>query len=338
MGEMLMKKLKKQLLNLLSIHGVSGDEKRVRDYLKPILNSTMDSVVVDHYGNLLADKKMGDGNGATVMLSAHMDTVRAVLEDREIYDEDGIISSSKGALGADDRAGIAIILAVIRNLKKIDFNGHLKIAFSREEEIGCKGADQIDKDWYKDVDLAIVVDRRGARDIVVGCGMAFCSDSVGYFMENVSQLADMDWKCTEGGISDAMTFSSNGINSINLSAGYMNEHTDKEYVILDNMRDTARLILQTFAVINQFYKGFRDVGYENSWVQSWYKGQKSYYNYPNYYEDSYDDDIWAEQQDDKNGDIFVYELAGDVILQQGDNEIIMSRKTLRGLVDQLLNA
>ncbi|MEL0642581.1 hypothetical protein V6260_18530, partial [Pseudoalteromonas aliena] len=88
---------------------------------------------------------------------------------------------------------------------------------------------KIDPDWYKDVDLAIVVDRRSNRDIVAGCGMAFCSDAVGYFMEDVSKMADMDWKCVEGGISDAMVFAENGINSINLSAGYMNEHTANEY-------------------------------------------------------------------------------------------------------------
>lgn len=330
-----MKNLRNQFIELLNIHGTSGNEKPVRDYLKPILTELMDNVKVDDYGNLLADKKCGDGNGATVLLSAHMDTVKGVLADRELIEtEDGIIMSNKGALGADDRGGIAIILTVLRNLDKLNFNGHIKVSFSREEEIGCVGASKIDPDWYaNDTDLAIVVDRRGNRDIVVGCGMAFCSDSVGYFMEDVSKMADMDWKAVEGGISDAMVFAEHGVNSINLSAGYMNEHTVNEYASLKDMRDTVRLILQTIAVINQFYKTFEAVPRENKWVKSWYhKG-----NY-NYYEDVFEEEhVWAEETD-LNGDVYVYDVGTGIVIQQGNQEIILSRESVKSLIKQLNGA
>jgi len=329
-----MKNLRSQFIELLNIHGKSGNEKPVRDYLKPILTELMDNVKVDDYGNLLADKKCGDGNGATVLLSAHMDTVKGVLTDRKLIEtEDGIIMSNKGALGADDRGGIAIILTVLRNLNKLNFNGHIKVSFSREEEIGCVGAGKIDQNWYANVDLAIVVDRRGNRDIVVGCGMAFCSDSVGYFMEDVSKMADMDWRAVEGGISDAMVFAENGINSINLSAGYMNEHTVNEYASLKDMGDTVRLILQTIAVINQFYKTFEPVPSENKWVKSWYyKG-----NY-NYYEDSFEDGyVWAEETD-LNGDVYVYDVGANIVIQQGNQEIIISRESMKSLIKQLNGA
>ncbi len=330
---MSLKKLRKQFLNLLDIHGVSGKEGRVRDYLRPILNSIMDTVTIDKYGNLLADKIYGDGEGATIMLSAHMDTVKGVLENREIIEtEDGVIMSNKGPLGADDRAGIAIILTVLRNLNEVGFNGHVKVAFSREEEIGCVGAKNIDVNWYEDVDLAIIVDRRGSRDIVVGCGMAFCSNHVGDFMENVSRMADMEWKCVEGGISDAMIFAEEGINSINLSAGYENEHTNSEYVVLKDMKDTVKLILQSFAVVNNFYKGFGEVPSENNWVKSWWYGQGKD---SQYYEDVFGDDIFLEQCD-LNGDVYVYEAYNNIIVfEQGDNEIILSRESLRSIMSQL---
>lgn len=325
-----MKQMRKQLIELLSIHGVSGNETNVRNYLKPILEKSMDKVMVDNYGNLLAEKKIGNGEGATVLLSAHMDTVRGVLADRELVEKDGVIKSSKGALGADDRAGITVILTVLRNLEtSTNFNGTLKIAFSREEEIGCKGADRIDPRWYENVDLAIVVDRRGNRDIVVGCSSAFCSNEVGYFMEDVSILCGMDWQCVEGGVSDAMTFSSNGVNSINLSVGYRNEHTENEYVVLDDMADTVRLIVQTFAVINTKYNTFGEVPNENEWVQSY---SKYYKNYGFQYEDVY----YAETSDD-NGDVFIYEVGKEVIIQQGENEILLSRQSLKDLMKQLKN-
>ena len=334
---MLMKTMRKQLMELLDIHAVSGNEAPVRDYLKPVLSKLVDSLKVDDYGNLLGDLKCGDGKGATVLLSAHMDTVKGVLADKKIVENNGVIMADKGALGADDRAGIAIILTVLRNLKKLNFNGHIKVAFSREEEIGCVGAGKIDPKWYEGTDLAIVVDRRGNRDIVAGCGMAFCSNEVGFFMEDASKMIDMDWKCVEGGISDAMVFAENGINSINLSAGYMNEHTEREFVVLNDMKDTARLILQTIAIINQFSHTFGEVGYENRWAKSWYgKGNNKYYGGGGYYEDRFEDDIWAEEYD-QNGDVYVYEMGRDVVIQQGDNEILLSRDSLKSLVEQLKN-
>jgi putative aminopeptidase FrvX len=335
---MLMKNLRNKLVRLLNIHGVSGQETNVRKYLQPILEYSMDEVKVDNYGNLLATKVVGDGNGATVLLSAHMDTVKGVLADRELIEKNGRISSSKGALGADDRAGIAIILTVLENINKLGFDGTIKVAFSREEEIGCVGSGKIDPKWYEDVDLAIVCDRRNSRDIVVGCGMAFCSNEVAYFMEDVSKMADMDYKATEGGISDAMTFAEEGINSINLSVGYYNEHTDREYVVISEMKDTTRLILQTIAIINQFVDTFGEVPRENRWVKAWGSSKSgksySYGAYGTYYEDGWNDMIYAEEFD-TNGDVFVYEMGRDVVIQQGDNEVLLSRESLKGLIDQL---
>lgn len=327
-----MNMMKKQLIELLSIKAHSGEEKAVRDYLQPILEKLVDKVIVDDYGNLLGEKICGSGEGAVVLLSAHMDTVKGVLADRTLIEKNGVISADKGALGADDRAGIAIILTVLRNLNKVkSFDGVIKVAFSRQEEIGCIGAEHIDPSWYQDTDLAIVVDRRGSRDIVVGCGMAFCSNPVGYFMEEVSKMADMDWKCVEGGVSDAMVFSQNGVNSINLSAGYYNEHTDREYVVLNEMKDTIRLILQAIAVINEFRYTFEEVPFENRWVRAW--GGKKGKN-KGYYDNFYVDSVWAEEYD-INGDVYVYEIGKDIVIQQGDNEIILSRESLKSLIDQL---
>lgn len=343
-----MKKMRKQLVKLLNIHGISSDETRVRKYLKPILEDMMDVVTVDSYGNLLAEKKVGNGEGATVLLSAHMDTVRGVLSDRKLVEKNGVYTSNKGALGADDRAGIAIIMEVLRNIEMLSFEGTVKVAFSREEEIGCVGSGKIDANWYSDVDLAIVVDRKGNRDIVTGCYGAFCSDAVGYFFEDVSKMQNMDWKAIEGGVSDAMTFAYAGINSVNLSAGYMNEHTSKEYVVFEDMKDTVRLILQAFGVINNFYKTFGVVPNDNQWSTGYAMPKKStkkydfsgydkygyYSDNQSHYSDSFINDIYAEEFD-KNGDVYVYEVGSDIVIQQGDNEILLSPDSLKSIFDQL---
>lgn len=315
---------KKQLEDLLDIHAPSGKEKPVRRYLKPILDELMDSVEIDTYGNLLATKTIGNGRGAVVMLSAHMDTVRGVQPDKIVIEDSGVYtaqlpSGKQTVLGADDRAGIAIVLEVIRNIPE-SFNGVVKVAFSREEEIGCVGAERMNPSFYQDVDLAIVCDRKGSRDIVAGSGYAFCSNMVGQFLEGVGELADMDYKCVEGGTSDACTFSESGINSVNLSVGYYGEHTAKETLVFKEMRDTAKLIVQAFAVINDFYSGFGKVPESNKWVKAYsFKGL-----FP--IEDNYvyNDDfnhVWVEQYDD-NGEIFMYDSEDSIILQQGENDII----------------
>jgi putative aminopeptidase FrvX len=340
-----MKNMKKQLIDLLNIHATSGNEKPVRDYLIIEMSKLVNKMQVDNYGNLLAEKTCGTGKGATVLLSAHMDTVRGVQANKKLVEKNGKISAvlpngASGVLGADDRAGIAIILTVLRNISSTNFNGTIKVAFSREEEIGCVGADKIDPKWYEDTDLAIVVDRRGNRDIVVGCGGAFCCDEVGNFMEEVAKMADMpDWKAKEGGVSDAMTFSSNGVNSINLSAGYYNEHTDKEYVVLSQMKDTTRLILQAIAVINDIAHTFCEVPHENQWVQAWYpkstKGGYSNQGMYNAYGVEIEEDIYAEEYD-KNGDVYVYEMGmNTVAITQGNNEILMSKESLKSIFEQI---
>lgn len=254
-------KIKKQLVELLNIYGVSKQEHKVREYLYPKLERLVDTVTIDSYGNLLGVKKVGNGDGAVVMLSAHMDTVYNVERDRKLIFTDDIIMSDKGALGADDRAGITIILSVLENIEDTGFNGTIKVAFSREEEIGCIGADKMNPEFYSDVDLAIVVDRRGNRDIVVnGAGMPFCTNDVKMFMNEVADSTHMkNWLCVMGGVSDAVVFAENGINSINVSAGYYNEHTDLEYVSVADMVDSISLIKQTLSMINDYYHEFSEL-------------------------------------------------------------------------------
>jgi di/tripeptidase len=272
--------LVKEFLELVKIQAPSGKEAPVRNFLKRKLmpknnksNHLVDEMIVDEHGNLLAEKKCGTGEGATVILSAHMDTVSFLDKDRKIvYDKNNdTVYSTKGILGADDRAGIAIILNVLRNIPET-FNGNIHVSFSVEEERGCVGANKIDQEWIKKADLAIVIDRKGNRDIVHGTwGTPFCDTKVGEFFENL--LPEAKWVATDGGISDACSFSKAGVNSVNLSAGYYNEHTAKEFAIMHEMFDTRDLVLHALLNVNSHYKGWGSV-----------PAPKTYY---------YEDDDWG---------------------------------------------
>jgi putative aminopeptidase FrvX len=233
---------KSKVMDLLSISGASGNERKIRNYLRQQLNRISDSTYMDRAGNLLAYLTCGDG--PTVLLSAHMDTVEEFSEGRYIIEEGTMLSSSEGILGADDRAGIAVVLELLSRISKTNFNGTLKVAFTVKEEIGCVGAREIDQEFISDVDAAIVVDRRGKRDIVTSNYFtSFCPDEFGELFERAGQSLGMDdWKVTVGGSSDARVFAEYGIPSVNLSAGYLQEHTDFETLDYQAAYETMLLV------------------------------------------------------------------------------------------------
>lgn len=236
---------KPSLLHLLSISGESGNEGRIRQFLRSRLTPMTDTLFVDRAGNLCGTVLCGEG--PTVLLSAHMDLYEELAPDRQILQQGTVLSSSKGILGGDDRAGIAIILEVLRHFHQTNFNGTLKVAFTVKEEIGLIGAKKLDPSFLADVDAAIVVDRRGTRDIVTSCRgiIPFCPPSYGELFERAGVLANMpDWKITEGGSSDARILSEVfGIPAVNLSAGYQNEHTEEETLDYLASYQTVKLIV-----------------------------------------------------------------------------------------------
>lgn len=111
---------------LLSISGVSGEEDAVREVVKEKLTRYVDHITEDHYGNLLAEKTYGSGNGPTILLNAHLDTVDDIVEGRSIIKEGNIWSSSQGILGANNRVGVAILLTIAKHLNLSKFNGQVK--------------------------------------------------------------------------------------------------------------------------------------------------------------------------------------------------------------------
>ncbi|MBO0960062.1 M20/M25/M40 family metallo-hydrolase [Neobacillus sp. MM2021_6] len=235
----------KRLEELLSIEGESGNETEIRQVVKEALCHHVDYVTVDQAGNILAQKTYGTGHGPTLLLNAHLDTVERIEPGRTIVKNGSIWSSDKGILGADDRAGVAVMLELARRLQPTSFNGKIKFIFTVEEEIGLMGARSIDETFLWDVDAAIVVDRRGTGDIVTSCGgyEPFCDELYGRFFEDsAKRLGWMGWKTTPGGSSDTRIWASHGIQSVNLSAGYMNEHTSLESLNVEACYNTLNLI------------------------------------------------------------------------------------------------
>ncbi|MER2191198.1 MAG: M28 family peptidase [Solibacillus sp.] len=238
-----------QLEGLLSIPGDSGNEARIREAVAKQLAPLVDKIAVDRFGNLFAEKTYRTGTGPTILLNAHLDTAFEIVHGRRILKDGEIWSSSEGILGADDRAGVAVLLELARRLPSTNFSGKVKFIFTVEEEVGLVGASQVDDYFLWDVEAAIVVDRRGTGDIVTSCGnyLPFCQKAYGQFFEYVARKYQMDgWKCTAGGSSDTRIWASHGIESVNLSVGYQREHTDQESVDVAATYRTFQLLMAVF--------------------------------------------------------------------------------------------
>ena len=102
----------------------SGNEREVADYildyLKKIdLNPSEDNAgekTGGDTGNIII--KIPGSLPGKILLSAHMDTVVPGKNVKPIVEMDRITSSGDTVLGADDKAGVAILLEIIKQIKE----------------------------------------------------------------------------------------------------------------------------------------------------------------------------------------------------------------------------
>ncbi|MFC2088036.1 M20/M25/M40 family metallo-hydrolase [Calditrichota bacterium] len=145
---------------LISIEGLSGNERHVADYIKNFLKKYNLSIKEDNCkiysqgnsGNLICKI----GNGGNTVFVAHMDTARSTKSVNPVISNDRIESSGDTILGADNRAGIAVILysveKAIEDNKKIP---NITLAFTVCEETSLLGSDNIKLD---NINVAYVFD------------------------------------------------------------------------------------------------------------------------------------------------------------------------------------
>ena len=149
-----------------------------------------------------------------VCLCAHMDTVYPTAPNILYYDSDETVFWSPQGLGADDRAGIYIILSLIKR------GFRPSIVFTDLEECGCIGAKALVADYpqciFKDCRAIIELDRRGSYDAVYyECdNKDFEKLITSYgFLTNYGTFSDISVLAPIWGIA-----------AVNLSIGYYNEH------------------------------------------------------------------------------------------------------------------
>jgi hypothetical protein len=160
-------------------------------------------------------------------LVAHVDTVQEGKKDL-IYDHDRqIFHNLSGTLGADDRAGCYLALKLYRekNVMALITDG---------EESGGQGAYEASNLFgglLKEISFLVEIDRRGHGEAV------FYNGESGPFKKFIKGFG---FKEARGTFSDISILGpAIPLPSVNLSAGYYHEHTDKEYLEVRSLNYTA---------------------------------------------------------------------------------------------------
>ena len=188
------------------------------------------NVEMDSFGNITvtnSDLKNLPG------FCCHLDTVHKDAPEPELLGDDILLSFDNG-IGGDDKCGIVACLELLKYVP-------CKCVFFREEETGCKGSHAYDTEKLKDCLFLIEIDRKGGSDLIfVSGGEKLCDNK---FKEEVKSFFPHG-KEANGIMTDVNVLGKANINMMNLSAGYYNPHTDKEYVVLSELERNIRCLVR----------------------------------------------------------------------------------------------
>ena len=204
----------------------------------------------DDFGNVYLTKgELAEGEFYPCVTS-HLDTVQ---NNQEPYIYAGVpldlkteitkdnqhkvsVDSNGGAsigIGADDKSGICICLSMFNYLDKF------KACFFLDEEEGCIGSNNLDKDWFNDVGYVIGYDSPDLHRAAWACsGVKLFSYK--FYEEHMKKVCDK-WGLTKGCFfSEPFTDVKNirektDIICMNFGNGGYLAHSSSEFIILEDM-------------------------------------------------------------------------------------------------------
>lgn len=204
---------------------------------KPLLHHAR----FDKCGNLHVDAR---GGASKTLFVAHVDTVHRQDGKNKIKKNKHSWHAKGDVLGADDGAGVAMLL----HMMCAGIKGYY--VFTQGEEKGGIGATFIrdnDKDLLKQFDRAIAFDRRGIDSVITHQGWGrCCSDAFGNALclelgkanDNLMHLND-----DTGVYTDTAEFVDYIPECTNISIGYDHEHSQQESLNLVYFQQLANAVL-----------------------------------------------------------------------------------------------
>jgi len=261
-----MKLDKDKLIEVLSVQSYSKKQWRMFAYIIRQLKA----MNVEYYtfnGCIYATK--GKATSYPCMV-AHMDTVHSIVSDLTVLDIDGNLTGfnkftmRQTGIGGDDKVGIFIALQM---LQKYDF---MKVAFFRDEEIGCDGSFTPDNSFFWDVGFVLQCDRQGYGDFITDIGSTKLSHKD--FQKAIKNITrSYGYKWYNGGMTDVMALKESGVDCAmaNMACGYYKPHTDYEYVNVDDVGLVMNMVNDIIDKIK--YRSF-ECKYEKPVYKTVYKG------------------------------------------------------------------
>lgn len=145
-----LEELRDLFMRLAAIRSPSGEEREMADFVKRYVAALNIEIEEDATaigplasGNLLV-RLRGRGDGVPVALNAHLDTV-PVERAPTIICEHGIVrTDGETILGADDKAAVAVLLLLLRDLALEPPPGDVEVLLTAGEEVGLRGAKAFD--------------------------------------------------------------------------------------------------------------------------------------------------------------------------------------------------
>lgn len=202
-----------------------GHEEEVLSFL-PKLNK-------DSYGNYYVI--IGDNKKPSVMFTSHLDTADRTQVPTKLYsrEEDGseiIYTDGTSILGADDKAGVTVMLYMM------DHNIPGLYYFFIGEERGGIGSNMVSADFDKidyleNIKKCISFDRRKTESVITEqLGRVCCSSQFGTALCDEYNKSGLNLSLDPTGIyTDSASFIDDIPECTNVSVGYNNEHTGREY-------------------------------------------------------------------------------------------------------------
>lgn len=274
--------MNKQLLKeILSIQSVSGDEKRMNEWVRGwAKRNRIEAKFKD--GNIYLCK----GRAKTYpCFVAHTDTVHDIKKNCKtltILEHEGKLIALDGeykqtGIGGDDKVGIYIALQMLTKLSAC------KVALFHSEEIGCIGSNKAAVKFFSDCGFVLQADRRGHKDFVTSIsGAAISSDD---FQSAIKPIAKRyGYSFTSGAMTDvqALVRKGIGISCANVSCGYHAPHTSGEYVDVSQVSNTEKFFYDVA-------KSFAGKRFDHEYVEKKYdwSGYASYGSYGTLFDDNY---------------------------------------------------
>lgn len=234
----------KLMRSIFEVQSYSGNQYDMIAFITEFVKKLGDDTIsfdLDESHNIYITKGKADTYPCVV---AHMDTVH-----RLIPDEDYVVLNSKTeffainmatksqtGIGGDDNNGI---FCALDNLIRED---KIKVAFFVDEEIGCVGSSNSRTEWFKDTSFILQADRQGYTDVAQDIMYTNMFDA-DFLMVIRETLDKYSREVCEGGMTDVMQLANNGVGvaMANFSCGYYKPHTDREYVVIDELILTSIL-------------------------------------------------------------------------------------------------